>query len=437
MANTKMMIIAVVAAVAVVAVGAAVVLGNNGGGGHHGNDDLGDALGLIYGNANGDAEINSSDLQIIQDIMDGNKSVDDYPLADANRDDKVNEADYSLVQQFIDGEKVQLYVMDTIGGISQVDYPLKGIFAVGGTNMRVLIEVLDMEPHIAANATNDYISPVLDKKLYEARESGAIANVTTGATSADWSELAKRVGTYSLALIEDAGTSGYSNEAGRNTFKDWGVDVLQFSSDNYVSLKKAAATLGILIGSETQAKSFITMLDNVVNTISTKLGDKMATETVMCITMSNSVSGYESDYFNATELAGGKNIADWPDKTRKFDPAEDQWLFEEKYNPKNLFHFKSMTYGDEPTKTEISGYVQYFDKTAAYMSEHYYLINGTVPLPVRIAYMASIMYPDVFDAGWAMEVFQDFVNKYVDNDSLNVSDYKVFWNTPELKEYLK
>lgn len=436
MANMKMIIIAVVAAAVVVGAGAVVVLGHNGGGSKE-KEDLGSALGLIYGNANGDAEINATDLQFIQDIMDGNKSLEDYPLADTNRDGNVNEADYSIVQQFIDGEKVQLYVRDTIGGISQVDYPLKGIFAVGGTNMRVLIEVLDMEPHLAANATNDYISPVLDKKLYEGRQSGAIATVTTSATSADWSELGKRVGTYSLAIIEDAGTSGFANEAGRSTFKDWGVDVLQFSADNYDSLKKAAATLGILIGSETQAKSFIALLDNVVSTVSTKLGDNMGTETVMCITMSNSVSGYESDYFDATELAGGKNIADWPDKTRKFDPAEDQWLFEEKYNPNNLFHFKSMTYGDTPTKTEISGYVQYFDKTAAYKSEHYYLINGTVPLPVRIAYMASIMYPDSFEANWCMSVFQEFVDKFVDNGDLNVNDYKVFWNTEELKEFLK
>ncbi|MBE6527389.1 MAG: hypothetical protein E7Z63_06480 [Thermoplasmata archaeon] len=434
MADMKIMIIAVVAVVAVAGAGAFVLLGNNGG--SKSTEDI-DALGLVYGNANGDAEINSSDLQIIQDIMDGNKVLKDYPLADANRDNEVNEADYSIVQQFIDGDKVQLYVMDTIGGISKVEYPLKGIFAAGGTNMRVLIEVLDMEPHLAANATNDYISPVLDKKLYEARESGAIAKVTTGATHADWSELGKRAGTYSLALIEDAGTSGYANEAGRSTFKDMGVDVLQFSADNYVSLKKAAATLGILIGSEAQAKSFISLLDNVVDTISTKLGDKMGTETVMCITMSNSVSGYESDYFNATELAGGKNIADWPDKTRKFDPAEDQWLFEEKYNPNNLFHFKSMTYGDTPTKTEISGYVHYFDKTAAYKSEHYYLINGAVPLPVRIAYMATIMYPDTFEAGWYMSVFQDYVDKFVDNSDLDVDDYKVFWNTAELKEFLK
>ncbi len=436
MANMKVMIIAVVAVVLVAGAGAVILMGN--GGSHHKDkEDLGDALGLVYGNANGDAEINATDLQVIQDIMDGTKSSGDYPLADANRDGDVNEKDYSIVQQFIDGESVELHVRDALGNVSSVNYPIDGIFIVGGTNIRVLIEVLDMEPFIKVNATNDYISPVLDKNLYEARESGAITKVTTSATSADWSALGKKVGTYTLAIIEDAGTSGYANEAGRSTFKDWGVDVMQMDANNFADLKVAAATLGILIGSETQAKEFITMLDNIAGTIKTNLAEKFGTATVMCITMSNSVSGYESDYFNATEIAGGKNIADWPDKTRKFDPAEDQWLFEEKYNPNNLFHFKSMTYGDTPTKTEISGYVQYFDKTAAYKSEHYYLINGTVPLPVRIAYMASIMYPDSFEANWCMSVFQEFVDKFVDNGSLNVNDYKVFWNTEELKEFLK
>lgn len=433
MADMKIVLIAVVAAAAVVGAGAFVLLGNNNGGSKSA-DDLGDALGLIYGNANGDAELNSDDLQVIQDIMDGSKSLSDYPLADANRDGKVNESDYSIVQQFIDGETVSLYVADTIGGVSYIEYPLKGIFAAGGTNMRVLIQVLDMESHLAANATNDYISSTLDKKLYDLREDGTIAKVTTGATSADWSELGKRVGTYSLAIIEDAGTSGYANEAGRNTFKDWGVDVLQFSADNYVSLKKAAATLGILIGSETQAKSFIEMLDNTVSTVSTTLGDKFGTETVMCITMSNSVSGYTSDYYNATELAGGNNIADWPDKTKKFDPKEDPWLYEEKYNPNYLFHFKSMTYGDTPSAEEISGYTQYFDKTAAYLNKGYYLINGTVPLPVRIAFMATTMYSDSFDADWYLTLFQEYVDKFVDNPDLDVKDYKVTWDVDDLEK---
>ncbi len=431
MANTKIMIVSIIVVAAVVSAGAFVMLGNKGG---QSTDDI-DALGLVYGNANGDAVIDEKDLQLIQDIMDGKETFDDHPLADTNMDGKVNESDYAIVQQFIDGESISLYVRDTYGGLGYIEYPIKGIFAAGGTNMRVLIQVLDMEKHLVLNATTeDYISPVLDKVLVEARQSGQIEVVTTSASADDWVKVGQHAEEVSLALLEDNAISSYGDDKGRKTFSDLGIDVLQFSADNFDSLRKATATLGILTGAETQAQQFIDMLDGVSEKIHTTLGSKFGTATVMCITMSNSVSGYNSDYYNATEVAGGNNIADWPDKTRNFDPKEDQWLFEEKYNPDYLFHFKSMKYGNEPEADEVKGYASYFDKTYAYMNNCYYLINGVLPLPVRIAFMSETMYPGSFETDWYLTLFQEYVDKFVDNPDLDVTQWKVTWDTEDLSK---
>ena len=430
----KKIMIAAIAVVAVVVVAGCAVMLTGGKGGSSGGDDTGDALGLVYGNANGDNKIDSADLEIIEKITNGDLKFSDYPLADANRDGKVDNNDYGKVLDFIDGKSMTVYVKDSSQTVKSVKYPINGIFATGGTNSRVVYQVLDLEDKMVANATNDYISPLLDKTLYDKRANGDIKVVTTGATTADFTELSKL--TFSLAIVEYSGmNTGYLDDKGSQWFSDFGVDVLAISADNFEELEKAVTTIGILVGSETQAKQLTDMLDNTLSTIKTKLGSKYGTATVMDIVMSNSVSGTDADYYHLTELAGGKNLADWSDSTRAFDPAKDPWLYDSKYNPDYLVHYRSMTYGDTVDKSTLSGFVPYFQKTAAYMAGDYYLINGAAPLPVRLAYTASVMYQDDLDANWYMEIFQDYVDTFCEN-SWNVSDYKIAWNTEEINAIL-
>ena len=151
--------------------------------------------------------------------------------------------------------------------------------------------------------------------------------------------------------------------------------------------------------------------------------------------MTYSVSGTDSEYFAMTELAGGKNLADWSDKTRNFEKG-DTWLYESKYNPDYLFHFKSMEYGKTATAEELDAYKGYFKETNAYKAGHYYLINGVVPLHVRLAWMASIMYPDCFEDGWVDQLFQEYMDTYNEiNQGLSPDDPGYFSVTKSGYEY--
>lgn len=434
--NTKIVAVVAVAVIAVAAVAGVVLMNNSkdGGGGGGGDSHIDDVLGAVYGNANEDYYIDDKDLAIINDIIDKKKEFADYPLADANNDGSVNVEDRIIVQKYINKETVTLQVHDTTKNTGPVTYPVEGLFTCGGTNMRVLIEVLDMEQDMVANATNDYISPVLDKTLYDKKADGTIKTCTTGATDADFETLSKL--NFSLAFLEDSGITGYLKEKGRIFFKEWGINVVTFSVDNFDDLKKVVVTGGIIFNSEAKAKEFVELMDGVRDTIKTKLGDKFGTVSVMDIVMSNSVSGRSSDYYAATMMSGGNNLADWDYVNRTFTAGQDTWLYEAKYNPDYLFHFKSMVYGDVPSKEEISGYVTNFKETAAFKNEAYYLMNGTCPLPVRMAFMASTMYPNLVESNWYFTVFQEFFDKFADNPGWDVTNFKVVWNTQELKEII-
>lgn len=98
MAANKMLMAAAVV-VAIIAVAAALVITT-------GDDDKDQVVnvtasqyGLVYGNADGDCDLDDTDLRIIQQIIDGESRLADYPLADTNRNGVVDQEDYDLLQK--------------------------------------------------------------------------------------------------------------------------------------------------------------------------------------------------------------------------------------------------------------------------------------------------------------------------------------------------
>ena len=51
----------------------------------------------VYGNADNDLDIDSNDISIVQQIINGAKKLEDYPLADANKDGTVNSEDTGML----------------------------------------------------------------------------------------------------------------------------------------------------------------------------------------------------------------------------------------------------------------------------------------------------------------------------------------------------
>lgn len=429
--NNKAIIAVVVVVIIVIAAAAAVLLTREGGEDGPTIDTAGDQ-GAVFGNANGDCRIDQEDVDLMEALIEQGSAdaLQDFPLADANHDGVLNADDVSIVRSIISGDADTVDVSDFRGEVVTVPYPMDDALFVGGTNMRVVISVLGIEDRIIANATNSYIGPYLDKTLYELRENGTIATVTTQATTEDLTKLSSL--DLGVAVIEGAGTNKYTEDAAMSYFSDNGIPALVFNTDNYDYVMSTISTIGILTGNEDKAEAYMAYMTDVSDTIAENLGDSVGTVTVMTVTMSNSVSGTESDYYAMSEMAGGKNLADWTDSTRKYDPSSgDYWLLDPKYNPDFLFHFKSMIYGEEPDESDIEKYKSYFDQTNAYRDGGYYLINGTVPLPVRLAYMAETMYPDLFEDGWADSVFQQYIDDFTDLEDWDVTEHKVMWSVSD------
>lgn len=408
--SKSMVKIAAIVAVIIVVVAAAAVLA----GGKEAKDpEAGTVeIGSIYGNVDGDSRIDETDVRLVEDVLDGKKDLKDWPLADANANGEIDDEDLEIVKKLASKESTTASVVDVNNEIVKVPYPATDYAFMGGTNIRTIIGVLHLEDNMLANGTNKYSSPVLDKRLVELKESGKIATLSSSLTVDDVNTLTK-LG-VKIVISEESGMSSDSEIV--KMVRNLGISYLELNVKDLTMTSKAISTIGILFGEEDRAEKYNAWTAGIMSTIAEKEGDKWGTATVLCVTMSNSVSGTESDYFAATEEVGGKNLADWSEKTKKFVKGAN-WLYDEKYNAQFMFHFKSMSYPDVPSQSDIDKYTGYFENTYTYKDAHgYYLINGVLPLPVRNAIMAETMYSDCFEEGWAQSILQEFVSDYLEID---------------------
>lgn len=425
--NTKQIVAVFVVAVIVIATAAVVLSRNNG-------DDSTPPVsgevqsGAFYGNVNGDSRVDETDKSVIESIIDGEYTLEDYPLADANLDGVVDQNDLDVVDSVINNEQTTVYVVNATNNAVAVPYPIGNFAVSAGTNMKSIISILglgDMDNLKGVALDTGDVSDVLDSKLGSALDEGRITCLT---------EDSRKLTAESLNLLtQNRIDLVFSEESGMSTeaevvsaIENLGISYLEFNLMNFDDQIMALSSMGILLGCEDEAERYISWSQGVLDAIRESEGDQYGTKTVLCVVMSNSVSGSSSDYYAASEMAGGDNLADWEDSTKKFNEG-DNWLLDGKYNADYIFHFRTLVYPDGMSQDDIAKYAGYFEDTYTYQNDGYYLINGSLPLPVRLAVMAETMYGDCFDKGWSQSIFQEYVTEILGAD-YDVSQSVYIWN---------
>lgn len=425
--NTKQIVAVFVVAVIVIAAAAVVLSRNNG-------DDSTPPVsgeiqsGAFYGNVNGDSRVDETDKSVIESIIDGEYTLEDYPLADANLDGVVDQNDLDVVDSVINNEQTTVYVVNATNNAVAVPYPIGNFAVSAGTNMKSIISILglgDMDNLKGVALDTGDVSDVLDSKLGSALDGGRITCLT---------EDSRKLTAESLNLLtQNRIDLVFSEESGMSTeaevvsaIENLGISYLEFNLMNFDDQIMAISSMGILLGCEDEAERYISWSQGVLDAIRESEGDQYGTKTVLCVVMSNSVSGSSSDYYAASEMAGGDNLADWEDSTKKFNEG-DNWLLDGKYNADYIFHFRTLVYPDGMSQDDIAKYAGYFEDTYTYQNDGYYLINGSLPLPVRLAVMAETMYGDCFDEGWSQSIFQEYVTEILGAD-YDVSQSVYIWN---------
>lgn len=415
--TTTLIAVIVVAVIAIAAVGGYIVLKDD----PQDTDPVVHSSLPIMGNANGDDRIDQKDIDLIQKIIDDNLEYAAYPLADANNDGKIDQADIDITKKLIKGEKTAAFVRDQNNDIIEVNYPLNNVVTIN-TDMLSLILQIGAEDKLAAYVSTSY--PVSQKSADDAgaKDFGkgrALSPTSYSDLIALDIELVDEGGVGAILAMTDAAVSTYAKD-----LDNAGIPVLKINCSAPIDSIDASLTIGFLLGSEieTKARAYYDASYNVLDTINEKLKDIAEEDKVKCLSlcMWAYVAEMESAYTQTSELAGGNNISEIAgDGSSKLTSADAITIYDD---AKYLVSYRTLDYvKDDIIDTWDSTKNKPLHTSQAY-DDGLIFVNAIMPVPCRIAYVAEVFYPEIFETGFGDKTLQSFVDEFMPYLNKNETD---------------
>lgn len=237
---------AVILAVIIVAAGAVVYLTRDDSSG-----DITPGKLLIYGNADGDYDIDQDDVAYLEDIIAGKKEKTD--MADANCDGDINQEDIDLVKKLINKVPCTAYYYDQQNKCHEsFSYPIKNIYPVSIDSM-LATKILGLDDNVVAvsSTTSD---AVLFKDIYDRNVLGLGSNPSV--------EKISELKVKPDAIISNTYPNNVTNEAALEAAQ---IKVIRLAFEAQDNLS-AYLTYGFMTQATERADKFAQFTEDVLST---------------------------------------------------------------------------------------------------------------------------------------------------------------------------
>lgn len=383
----------------------------------------------VYGNANEDALINDYDVDILNDIINGKKSMSDYPLADANRDGRITQEDVDIVKKLMNHEPCEVYAVCLDNSNNQtavkVNYPLDNI-VVCDSNMKATVLYVNGAEHVAGFFKVNY--PNLEAPLVEASTNlgDSLSTGWSNFTALD-AKLASEGGVQ--AFMTSSSTSGLALEQQYvDDLNDASIPFLVFATTDVKDEISVSLLLGFLFGEDNEvvAQRYAEESWKVLNRIESttgKLSDSQKA-TAISITMGMYVSKNSSYNYDTIRAAGGLpyfevnsdfKAAFDVNKSTRITTGETLINYDD---ADCLVSIRSIDSKSSDLNATIVStwdkYYTYFNDLDDYQSLIY--VNNLLPGAIKLAYIFEYMYPDLIGSGYGDSVFATIagISSYLD-----------------------
>lgn len=444
----KLLLIILVAALAVggASYGIYAMNGNSGGG----SDAITEGIDyesvnlMIFGNANNDLTIDASDKSLIQEIIDGDKDPVDYPFADANCDGTIDSDDLDEVQKIIDRTDgmtlhVACYDYANRKAVIDVTYPLQhlGLYGMHTITSTLYCNAGEKVVAVANPSGSKSEYPVMMASL--AGES--ISSGMGASASVDWQKFMEiDTKTPISALFVDTAYAGNISATTVKDFEKAGIPILSFNGNNVYAQIAASAWIGFLCGSECEAagKQFAETSQTVLKAVSDKTSGLTDAERTSFMEFTMWICIYQNDApANALgRLAGGIHYSE---VNSEFKSKYEGTSFTMNLDAETLANFqdcgaylsiRTTDFQADAAATVKSLYEFQNESMGNIMvtdfmhnaKERLYFVNNLLPSALKVAYIAEILYPELFTSGFADGYAQQFIDEgYVPFEGQTVS----------------
>ena len=405
-----------------------------------------------FGNVNEDFDIDESDALLLQAAL-ADGTADQYMYADANFDGVVDSNDVSYIREIAGATVSSPVQVKHLNRYTKGDYynvsllPVDSLLMSGSANMFLMCKYVGIEGEIKGIAYNGKIDSFLfpeyqylfsdsnvtfDPKtplVYRVGGSAGYFNIELS-TNHIVKDGVKAIFTSDNAAQYLAGSSStYTNCFDEEGAKASGLSVLRFKAAS-TDMNEYASDLALMAfatGKQMDIQAFVDWCNGFLTDLNGKIAtidDKVRVAVTSAVSYSvgsdgtvstyNYVSSGTSDYTKVAVAAGGEfALADFDFGTSSSSPKmTDLGLWLKPYDVEKIVHIKTAAttgkvfswYGGTAAtdgKDTLQTGPLAFSNTEAYYNDDVYVVCGDMPVLLRIAYVAHVLYPELFSAEWA------------------------------------
>jgi len=384
---------------------------------------------MVCGNSNNDHTINDDDLQIIQDIISGKKTLSEYPLADADANGIIDSKDIELVQKIIDRKDTTLYVicLDPNGNEAKVgvSYPIRNVVTYGTNIVEPALNVGGGK-YCAGYFSSTY--PVAETSLskYGAVDLKASSRIISDSAWQNFINLDASLqssGGIGALLVDYSGIGALTTSYLKD-LSDAKIPIIAYASADASIEISTALTLGFLFGTDCEKTGldYARLSWDVINQINDRISDLKESDmkSYICLTMGTYICQNDSTFNISPKYAGGIPYytvnSEFAAAYKGASSVKMQSVEAlSNYGDANsIISNRSIDYGVTDKNaiyvSEWEKYINYFQNLDNYKNLVY--VNNLLPGGCKIAYMAHILYPETFSLEWANGIMQDFIDEF-------------------------
>lgn len=367
---------------------------------------------MVFGNANNDDYIDQKDIDTLKKIISGELSETKY--ADANRDGKVDEKDIQFVQDIIDKKVDKVYVAQIYNKQEQIvdcSYPLEQVCVSGYETLTVIKSIGAASKVVCLSGLRgDNFNKNFYSDVYDLPQVGPDA----------WKVDIEKISDYKVQAVVAMDSKAYIPNY--ETLEQAGIDVIRIQAANGITSLNGIVTLGFLFDCVDKANEEMEFFDGILKDVQQKVATVADSDKVtgLFVTMTNYCEGVSSlsEYTGTMEIAGAKAVADnevWEGKARKQFFIGDEWLLKPQFQADFIVHSRGLGLGEVDKQKQWDTYSIYFKDMDAYKNGHYFMLNSTLSPILRIAFMATMFYPDLFGEDYAVDKVQQYYDRFITN----------------------
>lgn len=388
----------------------------------------------VYGNANNDYVIDSDDVSIVQDIIDGKKSFSDYPLADAYNDGVIDQKDIDQINAMINKTATSVWHINKIGTTQTVEstkWPISAALATATPNVAVFIAMLHIGDKFKGISYSKSSQP--DTLLIpEFKGMDSIG----GSTSITYDQAATYVKEGVTAVITSTNASYMKNY---EDMESHGIDVVRIDAtgvkmDDFLG---SVLLLAYLFDTTEKVQEICTLCENLEKDINEKLATVTSHPIAVASNTTGGITPNSSDYSKLLEVAGAQLPSDSRFNSGYVYPASADWIYDVQIdkivNIRTGGGVGGNWYAGTLTSDAIKKVFDAFSNMDAYEKNQVYIIDGELPIPLRLAYAVEVLFPDVFGEGYADGVHQEFCDKVYGEGRFDISSLTFIYNVADYK----